>query len=101
MKIDGGKLLRTLSNDADAPAQRLPTPTSAAGRSSCFSATSSRPLKIRHFLGTGGNAVRIQIAGALCREMPLRPHTTIAELWIKSWHDVTVGMMHHLNEPKR
>ena len=101
VKIDGGKLLRTLSNDADAPAQRLPTATSAAGRSTCFSAMSSRPLKIRHFLGTGGNAVRIQIAGALCREMPLRPHTTIAELWIKSWHDVTVGMMHHLNEPKR
>jgi hypothetical protein len=45
VKIDGGKLLRTLSNDADAPAQRLPTPTSAAGRSSCFSAMSSRPSK--------------------------------------------------------
>jgi hypothetical protein len=62
---------------------------------------SSRPLEIRHFLGTGGNAVRMQIAVALCREMPLRPHATIAELWIKSWHDLTVGIMHPLNEPKR
>jgi hypothetical protein len=62
---------------------------------------SSKPHKIRHFLGTGGNAGRIQIAVALCREMPLRPHATIAELWIKSWHDVTVCIMHHLNEPKR
>jgi hypothetical protein len=33
--------------------------------------------------------------------MPLRPHATIAELWIKSWHEVTIGIMHHLNEPKR
>jgi hypothetical protein len=62
---------------------------------------SSRPLKIRHFLGIGGNAVRNQIAVALYREMPLRPYATIAELWIKSWHDVTVGIMHRLNEPKR
>jgi hypothetical protein len=62
---------------------------------------SSKPHKIRHFLGTGGNAGRIQIAVALCREMPLGPHATIAELWIKSWHDVTVCIMHHLNEPKR
>jgi hypothetical protein len=26
VKIEGGKLLRTLSNDPDGPAQRLPTP---------------------------------------------------------------------------
>jgi hypothetical protein len=46
-----GKLLHILSKDVDAPAQGLPTPTSAAGRSSCF-----------------GNAVGMQIAVALAEK---------------------------------
>ena len=57
----GGKLLRILSNDVDAPARRLPTLQAPLGDRAVFP-LSSRPLKISLFLGTGGNAVRIQIA---------------------------------------
>jgi Domain of unknown function (DUF4372)/Transposase DDE domain len=45
LATDTGKVLRILSNDLDAPASEIAFSTSAAGRSSCSSAGSSRPSK--------------------------------------------------------
>ena len=72
MRIETGKILRILTNDLDAPAQQIADLYKRAGRSSCSSAGSSRRLKIRHFLGTSENAVRIQIAVALIAFLLLR-----------------------------
>jgi len=72
VKIDSGKVLRILSNDLDAPAQAIADLYKRRWAIELFFRWVKQTLKIRHFLGTGENAVRIQIAVALITFLLLR-----------------------------
>lgn len=65
IKTDTGKVLRILSNDLDAPAQDIAELYKRRWAIELFFRWVKQTLKIRHFLGTSENAVRIQIAVAL------------------------------------
>jgi transposase len=60
-----GKILRILSNDLDLPAERIAELYKRRWAIELFFRWVKQTLKIRHFLGTSANAVRIQIAVAL------------------------------------
>jgi IS4 transposase len=60
-----GTILRLLSNDLDAPAQEIADLYKRRWAIELFFRWVKQNLKIRHFLGTSENAVRIQIALAL------------------------------------
>lgn len=60
-----GKVLRLLSNDLDAPAHEVADLYKRRWAIELFFRWVKQVLKIRHFLGTSENAVRIQIAVAL------------------------------------
>ncbi len=62
---DNGKVLRILSNDLDAPAQDIAALYKRRWAIELFFRWVKQTLKIKHFLGTSENAVRIQIAVAL------------------------------------
>ena len=72
VKLDSGKVLRVLSNDLDAPAQQIADLYKRRWAIELFFRWVKQTLKIRHFLGTGENAVRIQIAVALIAFLLLR-----------------------------
>ena len=72
VKLDSGKVLRILSNDLDAPAQQIADLYKRRWAIELFFRWVKQTLKIRHFLGTGENAVRIQIAVALIAFLLLR-----------------------------
>jgi hypothetical protein len=63
--LETGKVLRILSNDLDAPAQEIADLYKRRWAIELFFRFVKQTLKIRHFLGTSENAVRIQIAVAL------------------------------------
>jgi hypothetical protein len=63
--LDGGKALRILSNDLDAPAQEIADLYKRRWQIELFFRWVKQTLKIKHFLGRSENAVRIQIACAL------------------------------------
>ena len=65
VKTDNGKVLRILSNDLDASAQEIADLYKRRWAIELFFRWVKQTLKIRHFLGTSENAVRIQIAVAL------------------------------------
>jgi IS4 transposase len=65
VKLDTGKVLRILSNDLDAPAQEIADLYKRRWAIELFFRWVKQTLKIRRFLGTSENAVRIQIAVAL------------------------------------
>jgi transposase len=65
VRIDTGKILRILSNDLDAPAAEIAALYKRRWAIELFFRWVKQTLKIRHFLGTSENAVRIQIAIAL------------------------------------
>ncbi len=65
VKTDAGKVLRILCNDLDAPAQDIATLYKRRWAIELFFRWVKQTLKIKHFLGTSENAVRIQIAVAL------------------------------------
>jgi hypothetical protein len=67
-----GKVLRILSNDLDAPAQEIADLYKRRWAIELFFRWVKQTLKIRHFLGTSENAVRIQIAVALIAYLLLR-----------------------------
>lgn len=67
-----GKLLRILSNDLDATAQEIADLYKRRWAIELFFRWVKQTLKIRHFLGTSENAVRIQIAVALIAYLLLR-----------------------------
>ncbi len=73
VKLDSGKVLRILSNDLDAPAQQIADLYKRRWAIELFFRWVKQTLKIRHFLGSGENAVRIQIAVALIAFLLLRP----------------------------
>jgi hypothetical protein len=72
VKIDSGKVLRILCNDLDAPAQEVADLYKRRWAIELFFRWVKQVLKIRHFLGTSENAVRIQIAVALIAFLLLR-----------------------------
>jgi len=65
VRIETGKVLRILSNDLDAPAREIADLYKRRWAIELFFRWVKQTLKIRHFLGTNENAVRIQIAVAL------------------------------------
>jgi hypothetical protein len=72
VKLDTGKVLRILSNDLDAPAQEIADLYKRRWAIELFFRWVKQTLKIRRFLGTSENAVRIQIAVALIAFLLLR-----------------------------
>ena len=69
---DQGKVLRILSNDLDAPAEELAALYKRRWAIELFFRWVKQTLKITRFLGTGDNAVKIQIAVALIAFLLLR-----------------------------
>lgn len=72
VKIETGKVLRILCNDLDASAQEIADLYKRRWAIELFFRWVKQTLKIRHFLGTSENAVRIQIAIALITFLLLR-----------------------------
>ncbi len=72
VELDTGKVLRILSNDLDATAQQIAELYKRRWAIELFFRWVKQTLKIRRFLGTSENAVRIQIAVALIAFLLLR-----------------------------
>jgi transposase len=72
VKTETGKVLRILSNDLDAPAQEIAALYKRRWAIELFFRWVKQTLKIRHFVGTSENAVRIQVAVALIAFLLLR-----------------------------
>ncbi|WP_448193002.1 IS4 family transposase [Azospirillum sp. sgz301742] len=72
VRIDTGKVLRILSNDLDASAQEIADLYKRRWGIELFFRWVKQTLKIRRFLGTSENAVRIQLAVALIAFLLLR-----------------------------
>jgi len=65
VRTDTGKALRILCNDLDAPAEEIAALYKRRWAIELFFRWIKQTLRIRHFVGTSENAVRIQIAVAL------------------------------------
>ena len=72
VRIATGKLIRLITNDLDAPAAQIGELYKQRWRIELFFKWIKQNLKIRHFLGTSQNAVRIQIYVALIAYILLR-----------------------------
>jgi hypothetical protein len=72
VRLDTGKVIRILSNDLDASAQQIADLYKRRWAIELFFRWVKQTLKIRRFLGTSENAVRIQIAVALIAFVLLR-----------------------------
>ena len=72
MRTDSGRTITLVSNDLDAPAQEIAALYKRRWQIELFFKWIKQNLKIRHFLGTSENAVRIQIVTALIAYLPLR-----------------------------
>ncbi len=72
LRTETGKILRILCNDLDASAQEIADLYKRRWAIELFFRWVKQTLKIRHFLGTSENAVRIQIAVALIAFLLLR-----------------------------
>lgn len=72
VRIESGKVLRILCNDLDVSAQEIADLYKRRWAIELFFRWVKQTLKIRHFLGTSENAVRIQIAVALIAFLLLR-----------------------------
>ncbi len=70
--IDTGKTLRIISNDLNAPAEELADLYKTRWQIELFFRWVKQTLRIRKFLGTSENAVRIQLAVALIAYLLLR-----------------------------
>lgn len=70
--LDGGKRLRLLSNDLDAPATEIAALYKRRWAIELFFRWVKQTLRIRHFIGRSENAVRIQIAVALIAYLLLK-----------------------------
>ncbi len=105
--IESGKQLRIATNDLDAPAEEIADLYKQRWQIELFFRWVKQTLRIRHFIGTSENAVRIQIAIALIAFLILR----VAQLAQKTVHSplefarlVRTNLMHrrstnHLLEP--
>lgn len=72
VRIASGKILRILSNDIDAAADDIAALYKRRWQIELFFRWIKQTLKIKHFLGTSENAVRIQVAVALIAFLLLR-----------------------------
>jgi IS4 transposase len=72
VRIETGKVLRILCNDLKATAQEIADLYKRRWQIELFFRWVKQTLKIRHFVGTSENAVRIQIAVALITFLLLR-----------------------------
>lgn len=72
VNTESGKELRILTNDLDAPAEEIADLYKRRWQIELFFRWIKQTLKIRHFLGTSENAVRIQVAVALIVFLLLR-----------------------------
>ena len=72
VRIDSGREITLLSNDLDAPAAEIAALYKQRWQVELFFKWIKQNLKIRHFLGTSENAVRIQIITALIAYLLLR-----------------------------
>lgn len=72
VRIASGKILRILSNDIDATADDIAALYKRRWQIELFFRWIKQTLKIKHFLGTSENAVRIQVAVALIAFLLLR-----------------------------
>ncbi len=72
VRTETGKVLRILCNDLDASAQDIADLYKRRWEIELFFRWVKQTLKIRHFLGTSENAVRIQVAVALIAYLLLR-----------------------------
>lgn len=72
VRTDAGKVVRILSNDLDAPAHDIAELYKRRWAIELFFRWVKQTLKIKHFLGTSENAVRIQITTALIAYLLLR-----------------------------
>lgn len=72
VRIDNGKILRILSNDIDAQASEIAALYKRRWQIELFFRWIKQTLKIKHFLGTSENALRIQVAVALIAYLLLR-----------------------------
>lgn len=77
--IEGGKMLRILTNDLDAPAREIADLYKRRWAIELFFRWVKQTLKIKHFLGVSENAVRIQIAVALIAHILLRLAKAVAQ----------------------
>ncbi len=72
VRISTGKLIRIVTNDLEAPATQIAELYKRRWQVELFFKWIKQNLKIRHFLGTSENAVRIQIFVALIAHLLLR-----------------------------
>lgn len=72
VRIQTGKVLRIVTNDLDAPAQEIADLYKQRWQIELFFRWVKQTLRIKHFVGTSENAVRIQIAVALIAFLLLR-----------------------------
>ena len=72
VRTESGKILRIVSNDLDASAEDIAQLYKRRWQIELFFRWVKHSLKVRHFLGTSENAVRIQIAVALIAFLLLR-----------------------------
>lgn len=72
VRTDTGSVLRIVTNDLDAPAEEIAELYKRRWQIELFFRWVKHSLKIRHFLGTSENAVRIQLAIALIAFLLLR-----------------------------
>ena len=70
--IETGEVLRIVTNDLDAPAHEIADLYKQRWQIELFFRWVKQTLRIRHFVGTGENAVRIQIVVALIAFLLLR-----------------------------
>jgi hypothetical protein len=77
VRIDGGTVLRLITNDLDAPAQEIADLYKSRWQIELFFRWIKQTLKIKHFLGVSENAVRVQVAVALIAFILLRAAQTL------------------------
>ena len=75
--IDGGKMLRIVTNDLDASSEEIADLYKQRWQIELFFRWVKQTLRIRHFIGVSENAVRIQIAVALIAFLILRLAQTV------------------------
>lgn len=109
VRIDTGKEIRLVTNDLDAPAQDIADLYKMRWQIELFFKWIKQNLKIKHFLGTSENAVRIQLFVALIAYLILRmartSQSTITQAK-KFAHLIRINIMqlrpiHDLDKPRK
>lgn len=95
-----GKILRIITNDLDAPADEIAALYKRRWQIELFFRWVKHTLKIRHFLGTSENAIRIQIAVALIAHLLLRTSHKLQSS-VQSLQTFTSLVVHNLMHRKR